>query len=98
VAWLSLAARKGAFGEAELVYCEREMRAADQKAAVGASKIDPGWSPAVRAKAAESSFGIAATLRTRGHAFIIRIRLASFRKVGSRLSSSSRLLAAGRLR
>jgi DNA-binding Lrp family transcriptional regulator len=41
VAWMWLAARKGRLGEVERVYCEREMRAADQKPAVQASTIDP---------------------------------------------------------
>jgi hypothetical protein len=58
VAWLWLAARKGRFGEVERVYGERELRAADQKPTVAPLTIDPGWSPAVRAKVADSSFGL----------------------------------------
>jgi len=39
------------------VYCEREMRVADEKAAATGPTVDPGWSPAIRAKAEDSSFG-----------------------------------------
>ncbi len=56
--WLSLHARSGLFGEAERVYGAREMRAADHKATAAGQTVYPGWSPAVRAKAAESSFAL----------------------------------------
>jgi len=58
VAWLSVAAHGGKFGEVDRVYCEREMRVADDMSAPGGQPVDPGWSPAVRSKAAEASFGI----------------------------------------
>lgn len=58
VAWLSVAAQGGRFGEVDRVYCEREMRVADDMSAPGGQPVDPGWSPAVRSKAAEASFGI----------------------------------------
>lgn len=58
-AWLSLHAHGGLFGKTDRVYSTREMQAADAKAAAAGQRVDPDWSPAVRAKAAESSFAIA---------------------------------------
>ncbi len=58
VAWLSLHTLRGELGEVERVYCEREMRVADERAEEAGQTVDPRWSPAVRAKAAESSFAL----------------------------------------
>ena len=57
--WLSVAARRGVFGEGiERVYTQREMRAADSRAAADGSLVGSGWSAAVRAKAADASFAV----------------------------------------
>ncbi len=57
VAWLSVAAHQGQFGEVDRVFCEREMRVADDRSAAAGQPVDPGCSP-VRSKAAEASFAI----------------------------------------
>ena len=57
--WLSVGARRGTFGEeVERVFTHREMRAADAKATADGSLVGPGWSDAVRAKAADASFAV----------------------------------------
>ena len=57
--WLSVAARRGFFGEGvERVFTRREMRAADSQAAVDGSVVGSGWSAAVRVKAADASFAV----------------------------------------
>ena len=58
--WLSVAARRGIFGEEiERVFTGREMRAADSRAtAMDGSVVGSGWSEAVRAKAADASFAV----------------------------------------
>lgn len=57
VAWLGVAVRRGMFGPVDRVYTEREMRLADERAAAALQPaIDPGWSEAVRAKAADVLF------------------------------------------
>jgi hypothetical protein len=58
VGWLWVAARNGVFGEIERVFSEREMRAADKADAAAKYAFDLELSPAVRAKAADASFGI----------------------------------------
>jgi hypothetical protein len=58
VVWLWVAARNGVFGEIERVFSEREMRAADQIDAAAKDPVDLDLSPALRAKAADASFGI----------------------------------------
>jgi hypothetical protein len=57
VVWL-LGARNGVFGDIERVFSEREMRAADKADAAAKYAFDLELSPAVRAKAADASFGI----------------------------------------
>ena len=57
VVWLWLAARNGVFGAIERVFSEREMRAADKADAAATYAFDLELSPAVRAKAADASFG-----------------------------------------
>jgi len=57
VVWLWLAARNGVFGEIERVFSEREMRVADKVDAAAKYAFDLELSPAVRAKAADASFG-----------------------------------------
>ena len=57
--WLSVAARRGRFGEEiERVYLQREMRAADHRAEADGALVDSGWSAAVRAKAADAAFAV----------------------------------------
>ena len=57
--WLSVAARRGRFGEEiERVFLQREMRAADHRAQGEGALVDSGWSAAVRAKAADAAFAV----------------------------------------
>ena len=57
--WLSVAARRGMFGEGvERVFTGREMRAADCRAAVDRRVVGSGWSAPVRVKAADASFAV----------------------------------------
>jgi hypothetical protein len=60
VAWLSVGVRRGILGhEVERLFTEREMRAADRRLAQTGVRVGPGWSEAVRAKAADASFAVA---------------------------------------
>lgn len=57
--WLAVDVRVGVFGpEVERVYTRREMAAADRRLAGAGLAVSKGWSPAVRAKAADASFAV----------------------------------------
>jgi hypothetical protein len=59
--WLAVDARRGIFGpEIERLYTRREMVAADRRIADATPAVDPLWSDAVRAKAADASFAVQA--------------------------------------
>jgi hypothetical protein len=91
VAWLSLFAEAGTFGEIDRVFSQREMRAADQAAKSARGSVELDVSPAVRAKVADAAFGVRLASDAPGNLGRVPYPdlVLSFRRAGSPLNCSS---------